>query len=475
MKRRTLVSLAAAVTADFAVAGGRTRQSVSPRISAVVNWNRALTGAIAATATQATVAARACSMVHEAIYNAWAVYDRVAAFTLAGLSKRPGGESNDTTKSIAICHAAYTVLADLFPTQRDTLLSLLNAQTPPPGSVYGGAYAVLTGQNAGAALLQARHHDGSNQLGDLAPGAYADYTGYVPVNTPDVVVDPSRWQPLRLVNAAGTTVVQRFLTPQWSRVRPFAMWSGSAFRPTMGHLAPSMAEMNELISFSAALDDTTKSLVDFWAANPGSVSPPGQWMQIAEQVSANDGNTLDKDVKLFFAVGQAVLDASIAAWDTKRVYDSVRPITAIRYYFRGQTIRAWAGPGLGTRYILGQNWHPYQRTVTPTPPFPEFVSWHSTFSAASAFVLAGVRGSDGIKLTGTVKARAIGVEGNTTPVQDVTFTWTSLPIAADAAGLSRRYGGIHFEQGDLSGRQLGRAVGGIVLARVRALFEGRNV
>jgi len=86
-----------------------------------------------------------------------------------------------------------------------------------------------------------------------------------------------------------------------------------------------------------------------------------------------------------------------------------------------------------------------------------------------------VRGSDAIRLTGTVKAGGIGFETPTTPPQDVSFTWTSLPEAADAAGLSRRYGGIHFEQGDLAGRALGRSVGGLVLARVRALFEGRNV
>lgn len=98
--------------------------------------------------------------------------------------------------------------------------------------------------------------------------------------------------------------------------------------------------MNELIGYSAALDDSSKALVDFWAGNPGTVSPPGQWMQIAEQVSVNDFNTLDRDVKLFFGAAQAVLDASIAAWAAKRFYDTVRPITAIRYFFANQTIRA---------------------------------------------------------------------------------------------------------------------------------------
>ncbi len=79
------------------------------------------------------------------------------------------------------------------------------------------------------------------------------------------------------------------------------------------------------------------------------MSPPGQWIEIAEKVSINDRNTLDKDVKLFFGTGQAVLDASIAAWDSKRYYDAVRPISTIRHQFRNQWIRAWAGTGQGTQ------------------------------------------------------------------------------------------------------------------------------
>jgi hypothetical protein len=471
MQRRQFLAHTTAVSASFALA----RPALAWTPSAVVLWSRALTGAIAATRTQATIAARACAMVTEAIYNAWVGYDAVAAFTLGGLARQPLAERSAAARAIAIGHAAHTVLVDLFPTQQAVFDALLASQTAGYGAVAGGANAVTVGRSAGNALLAARHHDGANQLGDLAPGAYSDTSGYAPVNTPDALVDPSRWQPLRLLGATGATVVQKFLTPHWASVRPFALGVGSAFRPPMDRRLPTQAEMAQLIDFSANLTDTTKSQVEFWAANPGTVSPPGQWMQIAEQVSAYDNATLDRDVKLFFATGQAVLDASIAAWDAKRAYDSVRPISAIRYFYRGQTIRSWGGPGQGTVTMLGEQWRPFQRATNPTPPFPEFVSGHSTFSAAAAFVLAGVRASDGINLTGTIRAGGVGFEQPTTPAQDVTFTWTSLPIAADAAGLSRRIGGIHFEQGDLAGRQLGRAVGGVVLARIRALFEGRNV
>lgn len=230
-----------------------------------------------------------------------------------------------------------------------------------------------------------------------------------------------------------------------------------------------------MVALSAGLTATTKAQVDLWAGNPGSVSPPGQWMQIAEIISAHDCNTLDKDVKLFFGAGQALLDASIAAWDAKRFYDSVRPISAVRYYLRGQIINAWGGPGKGTVTMLADNWMPYQRPTNPTPPFPEFISGHSTFSQAAASVLAGIRASDGITFSLIVKAGAIGWESPPQPLQDTSFTFTSLPEAAASAGLSRRLGGIHFARGDLNGRNTGRAVGDLVLARCRALFEGRNV
>lgn len=473
IQRRTFVAQAASLTTVWGLSSGPATAQTAP-VSAVVIWNRLVLAAIAATRFQAPMAARAISMVNEAIYNAWCCYDGVAAFTVNGLSRRPAGERSNGTKSLAVAHASYAVLVDLFPSEKARFDAQL-AATPAAGTVPGGTAAVAMGQQAAAALLAARRYDGSNQYGDLAPGAYADYTGYQSVNTPDLLVDPTRWQPLRLVDASGATIVQRYLTPHWGRVRPFAIQNPAWYRPSFFPRAPLATELSDILAKSAQLTDTTKALVDFWAANPGTVSPPGQWVQIAEQVSINDRNTLDRDVKLFFGTGQAVLDASIAAWDTKLAYDSVRPITAIRYYFRNQMVLAWGGPGKGAQYILGQNWHPYQRTTSPTPPFPEFVSGHSTFSAAAAFVIAGIRASDGITLTGTIKARAIGVEGNTTPVNDVTFTWTSLPQAADSAGISRIWGGIHFTRANENGGQLGRSVGGTVLARVRALFEGRNV
>ena len=445
---------------------------VMPGNDAVLQWNAVLTASLAATATDPTVSSRAISMVYEAVYNAWAAYHPYASFTLAGLGRKPVAEFTLGNKVLAISQAARDVLVDLFPTQRPRIDAALLRITAgqPLGPV--AAAAVLAGKTTAAALLKFRHADGSNQLGDLVPGAYADYTGYKPVNTPDLLVDPTRWQPLRIVNLQNQLVVQKFLSPHWGKVKSFALPSGSALRPDLGAPAPTAAELAEMVDLSAALTDTTKAIVDYWAANPGSVTPAGMWTQTAQIVSARDGNTLDDDVKMYFALGQAVLDAGIACWDAKRAFDSVRPITAVRYYLRGRTIRSWGGPGLGAVTMKGENWKPYQRAIRPSPNFPEFPSGHSTFSAASAAVLAGLRGSDKIDLSFVFPARAVPFDP-TVPARDVVQTFSTLSAAADAAGFSRRLGGIHFQRGDLAGRAIGRQVGALVLARCQQLFEGQ--
>jgi len=113
---------------------------------------------------------------------------------------------------------------------------------------------------------------------------------------------------------------------------------------------------------------------------------------------------------MFFALTNAIFDAGIAAWDAKRAYDSVRPVTAISLLFRGKNIHAWGGPEKGTVEMDGSQWIPYQAAAFPTPPFPDFVSGHSTYSAAAARILALWTGSDEAGWTGGIGV----VEGSLT-------------------------------------------------------------
>jgi hypothetical protein len=202
-----------------------------------------------------------------------------------------------------------------------------------------------------------------------------------------------------------------------------------------------------------------KAIAEYWADGPSSELPPGHWSLVAMFVSRRDANTIDADAKLFFAMTNAAMDAGILAWKVKRMYDNSRPISAMRWRYRNVNINAWGGPGQGTRVIRGTEWLPFQQLCFVTPPFSEFVSGHSTFSAASAEVLKRFTGSDTFGATVVITAGSSLAEPDFSPQTNITLTWPTFSAAADEAGISRRYGGIHFSEADIQGRAMGRVVG----------------
>jgi hypothetical protein len=426
------------------------------RDTAVIDWNQAALEAVRRTRLGPPMVARALHVLHTCMYDAWAAYDdRAVGTRLGDLLRRPPASRTEEAKREAISLAAYHALVDLFPTQRHLFAAVMDRLGYHPDAIGGDGAPSAVGTLAARAVLDFRHGDGSNQLGDLAPGAYADWTGYRPVNPPDRLVDPNRWQPLRQPDGA----VQRFLTPHWGLVAPFGLRVGWELRPRRGprcHPRPGyLRQTEQILHDSAHLTDQHKAIAEYWADGPGTETPPGHWCLLAQWVSARDRHGLDQDVVLFFALAGALHDAAVAAWDAKRAFDSVRPISAIRWLFAGDKLCAWGGPGQGTTLIKGEEWQPY----LPTPPFAEYVSGHSTFSAAAAEVLARYTGSDRFGAYVTVPAGSSQVEPGTSPAAAVALHWPTFTDAADQAGRSRRYGGIHFRDGDLVGRALGRMVG----------------
>jgi hypothetical protein len=106
-----------------------------------------------------------------------------------------------------------------------------------------------------------------------------------------------------------------------------------------------------------------------------------------------------------------------------------------------------------------------------TPPFPEYVSGHSTFSAAGRTVLISFFGTDNFNAKVTIKAGSSKIEPGV-PAKDVVLSWNTLTAAADQAGMSRRYGGIHFRSGDEHGRSLGRVIGYNDWTKAQTYFDG---
>lgn len=440
--------------------------------NAVIQWNNAALKAIGNTGTGPTVGARALAIVHTAMYDAWASYDDVAVPTQKNGIPRQKNKWKDVTEAVSF--AAYRTLLDLFPSEAANFNTVLS------GLGYNSSNTALNtstpsgiGNTAAKAVLDYRHSDGSNQLGDLNTGAYSDYTGYAPVNTPDTINDPDRWQPLRMPN--GT--VQKFMTPHWGKVKPFALSSGDQFRPS-GPVKVSQADykaqVDAVLQLSANLTDKQKVIAEYWADGPKTVTPPGHWDLLSQFVSSQylsrkNKHDLSTDIKLFFALTNAIFDCSIAVWECKRYYDSIRPISAVHYVYNGKTVSAWAGPGKGTGSIDGGAWKSY----IGTPPFAEYVSGHSTFSSAGAVVLSKAMGNDSFGYSYTAAAGSSTIEPSVTPASAVTLSWATCTDACVEAGLSRRYGGIHFQKADEDGRTLGQKVANVAWTKAQNYIAGK--
>jgi hypothetical protein len=462
-----------------------------PRPNVAIQWNNAALQGVRDAKLGAPMVARALAIVHTCLYDAWSAYDEQAIGTqLQGALRRPASERTLANKEEAVSFAAYRALIDVLSVDKDSVYVPLMKRLgyDPNDDSTDIETPTGIGNVACGAVLEFRHHDKSNQLGDLAQGIYSDWTGYASTNRPSSVpartdgLDPNHWQPLTYVNSTGDMVTQKFVGAQWCEVTPFAMAKGDEFRWLVRPIGSAtygskeyQEQADELVAISAGLTDKQKMISEYWSDGPNSEQPPGHWALFAQFVSDRDHHTMDDDVKLFFALTNAIFDASIAAWDAKRAYDSVRPVTAIPFLFHGKTIRSWGGPGKGTVQMDGSHWIPYQAATFPTPPFPDFVSGHSTYSSAAAQILAAWTGSDYFGNSATLPVGSSKIEPLVTPARQIVLRWETFTEAANEAGMSRRYGGIHFRGADLAGRLLGRFAAIEAWSKAQGYFDGTVV
>jgi hypothetical protein len=504
MSRRQFLGAASAGGAFLFLAGApqaasaaRHARTTRPADGVVIQWNEAFLQGVRDSKLGPPMVARGLAIGHTCIYDAWAAYNHKAVGTqLGGSLRRPPAEHTPANQNRAISFAAYRAAADLFPGSRSSVFDPLMRSLGYDAGDFSSDTSTPTGIGnvAARAVLDFRHRDGANQLADEPGGtagvAYSDYTGYVPLNAPmDIRVpfdptsvhDPNCWQPLRYVDDSGNVVTPGFVGAQWQHVTTFALSPGS-LRSSTGpaeYGSPEyLAQAQALLDLSVGLTDEQKMIAEYWADGPRSELPPGHWNLFAQFVSRRDhrgdhAHGLERDVKLFFALTNALSDSGCCAWDNKRAFNSVRPITAIRALFRGQMVRAWAGPYQGTKLIDGASWSPYQPRTFPTPPFPEYSSGHSNFSAAGAEILKRFTHRDRFGDSVTLPAGSSRIEPGAVPANDLTLSWTTFSDAANQAGVSRRYGGIHFEQGDLDARATGRIAARFVWEKAQEYWEGK--
>lgn len=427
-----------------------------------------------------TIQARQLGIAMNAMFDAWACYDdKAVSSVFGGKLRRPVNERTNKNKEKAISYAMLHVLVDQFPVDKTYILDKFKKmgydpnikskdKTKPEGIGY------LVAQE----ILKMRHHDGSNQLGNEIGSngqPYSDYTYYKPVNHYKKVIDPDRWHPLPFVKNNGDTFLVNFLTPHWYRVKPFGLKSSSQFRapeyPKVGS-QQLKNEVDECISFNANLDATRKATIEFMRDGPRSTGQAGHWLRFAQMVSYRDHNDLDRDVKLYFAVGTTAMDAFIACWETKRFYDSARPWTLVRHYYKGQNIKGWGGPDKGTIDIPADHWHPYSPADFVSPPFPAYVSGHSTVSGACAKILELFTGSDHF---GEIEIRKPGIITET-PGDPVSLPMPTFTATADMAGISRVLGGYHIQADNIEGLKMGRNIAQYLWKEVyQKYFDGSYV
>jgi len=490
----------------------------SPTIS--VQWDWAVQQAVINMAVGPTIASRAYGILHTAMFDAWAAYDPEAIATQLGDElQRPTSENTDANKTEAMSYAAYHVLTDLFPNQQaifDDLISELGFD--PSNTTEDTTTAAGIGNVSAQELLEFRRSDGSNQLNN-----YVDTTGYESVNSPDQIVEIERWTPERVPTdpqPGEEQDIQEFLTPQWGQVTPFGLDSGDQFRPeepqpfllvdgddnpeagtitladgSVVEISPELVgtvinpefiqQAEQIVQVSANLTDEQKLVAEFWEDGGGTSFPPGTWMTFGQFTSARNNNSLDEDAKLFFALGNSVFDAGISTWEAKTFYDYTRPVRAVRELgelgligefnsdLGGFAIEAWKGPGEGTQTILATDFITYQTPGSDlSPPFAEYTSGHSAFSASGATILELFSDSDQFGAFVTFEPGESRFEPGLTPQEPVTLAWDTFSAAADEAGISRIYGGIHFQEGDLNGRTLGEQVATTVFEQAQFYIEG---
>jgi PAP2 superfamily len=297
------------------------------------------------------------------------------------LGAREGGDNREDF----VAGAASTVLLHLYPDEAVRVNALAAALANP------GSSAFARGAQVGQLVVARAQSDGSDVV----------WNGSAPVGPGFWVPTPPAFLP-PLEPLAGT----------W---RTWNLSSGAQLRPGAPPAYGSAAfeaEMLEVYGVSTSLTAEQRRIATFWADGPGTVTPPGHWNQIALDLVRGKNWGILRTARLFAALNTAQADAFIACWDAKFAYWSLRPVTAIQR-------------------LIDPTWLPF----IVTPPFPSYVSGHSTTSGAASTVLGAFfpNRSD------------------------------ELDALAEEAAVSRLYAGIHFRNDNEVGLQLGRRVGAVAV------------
>ncbi|MFN0079090.1 MAG: vanadium-dependent haloperoxidase [Prosthecobacter sp.] len=409
----------------------------------ITDWNALMRQTFAAEGSTATPPcnSRTMGMLGGAMYDAVNSVNRNYTSYLGYYDPTTSGSGIDLTAAAAT--AAYSTLTSIYedlygagnPYQAnfDNLYNTQMSSLTPSDSVTRG-YEI--GSAAALGMITARLNDGKDTASSYTPQ---------PLGT------VGHWQPGTTPGAWGSGSGS-FIKPQWSEMTPFAMTSSSQFRPAgpngyqpADYAAWTQSSVYEaefnLVKDIGGTNSTTRTadqtiIAYFWVDGPGTSSPPGHWNRIAQSISASMSLSVEDNARLFALLNIAEADAGIASWDAKVFFDTWRPMLAIN------TADSDGNPNT----IEDALWTP----LIPNPSFGAYTSGHSAFSMTGATVLANFFGTDDIAFN--VDSESPFLPGG------YERSFTSFSEAAQEAGMSRIYGGIHWMSDNLDGAILGANV-----------------
>ncbi len=380
----------------------------------ILAWNEATLQSIKAEKTPPPIAARQLAILHIAMFDAVnSIARRYKPFEVDKTALE------GTSLHAAAAGAAQQVLTYFYPERARKFDALYENSVPTDSESVRRGLAL--GRYVAKEILKWRSEDGSDQEVRYVPGD-----------------KPGQWRPT-------PPTFTKALVPHWPNVTCFALRRGFQFRsdgpPKMTDKAytEAFAEVKRLgrKTDSDRTRDQTE-IAHFWEDGSGTVTPPGHWNHIAQDISRQQRLSLIENARLFALLNVAFADAGIACWDCKYHFSLWRPVYAIREADRDGNSDTTAD----------RDWEP----LLITPPFPSYTSGHSSFSGAGARILAGVIGSDTFRFEST----SDGLPG-------VTRRFTSFWAAAQEAGMSRIYGGIHWQFDNTDGLRCGKLVAEHVL------------
>jgi membrane-associated phospholipid phosphatase len=383
---------------------------------AVLRWNEAALQAIKAAKTPPPLAARHLAILHISMVDAITGVRHTCRPFEVDAKAEPG-----TSVEAAAAGAAHHVLTELYPDLTRRFDTLLDRTLSALGEGEAVTKGLTLGRYVAKEVLVWRAEDGADREVRFTPKR-----------------GPGEWAPTPPAFAKP-------LAPHWPTLTCFALRRGYQFRPdgppklTDKAYTTAFDEVRRLgakESKERTADQTEIAL--FWADNEGTFTPPGHWNRIAQTVARDRGFTLEDNARLFALLNVALADVGIACWDCKYHFHFWRPI---------QGIRAADTDG-NPDTAPDRDWEP----LIVSPPFPSYTSGHSSFSGAAATTLAAVFGTDKVRFEST----SDGLPG-------VTRRYSSFWAAAEEAGMSRIYGGIHWQFDNTDGLAGGKKVAEHVL------------